>query len=137
MDIYVAGKTHDYPRVRAIQDEATALGHRITQDWTVAVERHGVDQEEEPPTDQQRCDYACKDRAGVLGADIVVALWHPDLKGTWWECGMAAAFNIPTYIVGVPPEMRHLVFLHLPNVILLDTDQQAVEMIKTLPVPVR
>jgi len=136
MRLYIAAKTHDYPRAREIMKVARGLGHEVTQDWTVAVERHGVEQEQEPPTDEQRQEYAMNDLRGVANAQQYVGLWHPNLKGTWIEFGIAVGLAIPIWMVGVPDEWHHLVFLHLPLVTLVEDDDHCIEMLHTLPVPV-
>lgn len=104
MNIYVAGKTHDYERVRRLQNHLRRTGHVITHDWTEAVERHGPDHEREQPDDALMQAYASADlECGVGDADLVIAFMHPRVCGTLIEIGFALSRSTPVWIVGEPP----------------------------------
>lgn len=125
MNIYVAAKTHAFMKARKVQDIARKYGHRITHDWTQAVEHYGVEQEKVPPTPEQQSALAQTDARGVLDCHLLIALGHPDLCGTVWELGMAAAWDKEIWLVewGLA---RHSVFDYLPQVTHMNLDMDAV-----------
>ena len=120
MRIYVAGKTHDIPTVRAVQRMATAHGHTITHDWTQIVQEVGGPAHEHGVSDEKQREYAEGDTSGVWLSDLVIACGHPDLCGTLWECGMAVAFRRPLWLYRWEYVSRHSVFEKLAGVRLLN-----------------
>lgn len=112
MDVYVAGKTHDYMRVREVQRAVKRLGHYITYDWTRDVERHGPDNEISVPTNEDMIYYAMLDLKGVREAEALIVLGHPRLCGALIEMGIAVALGIPIHMVEVE---QYSVFWHLPE----------------------
>ena len=118
MDIYVAGKTDDWERVRRVQDSLAELGHMITYDWTVNVE-DDVDTGLEAD-DRVRREWADDDQLGVKQADLAIFLVESEgLSGTLIELGMALAYEKEIIVVGVPE--RNSVFFsnssitHVPH----------------------
>lgn len=116
MDIYVAGKTDDWERVRRVQEMVGRLGHSITFDWTAVVEEVGPDANVEEGADEDfRQQCAESDLTGVREADLVIALVdHPGLCGTLIEIGIAIACDIDVLVVGEPE--RNSVFFALDKV---------------------
>lgn len=121
MDIYVAGKTDDWPRVRQAQEFCERLGHRITYDWTKTVERVGAAVELTGEiTEEFRCECAEEDRRGVREADLLIMLTFPGLCGTLIEAGMALGLGTPVLVIGDPE--RNSVFFALPEVTMTDEE---------------
>lgn len=118
--IYVAGKTQDRARVRQVQNLVRHTGHEVTYDWTAIVEKHGGDSNEVPIAPELRRTYALNDLRGTYTADLLIACGHPNLCGTLWECGMAAAFSTPIWLLWWEECSRHSIFEDLPNVERLD-----------------
>lgn len=103
MDIYVAGKTDDWERVRRIQETVTIeLGHEITHDWTAKIEQDGEDVGLKAG-DRDRREWADDDQIGVKQADLViVCVDYAGLSGTLIELGMALAYEKDIIVVGEP-----------------------------------
>jgi hypothetical protein len=121
MDIYVAGKTNDWQRVRQTQEFCERLGHRITYDWTKTVERVGPDAcTTGQVTEDFRRECAEEDRRGTREADLLIMLCYPGLCGTLIECGMALGLNTPVLVIGDPE--RNSVFFALPQVTMTDEE---------------
>lgn len=113
MDIYVAGKTDDWERVRRVQNVLVGLGHMITYDWTVNVE-DDVDMGLEAD-DRTRREWADDDQLGVKQADLVIFMVESEgLSGTLIELGMALAYEKDIIVVGVPE--RNSVFFANNNI---------------------
>lgn len=123
MNIYVAGKTQDIDKVRRVQQMVTSTGHTITHDWTQAVEA------KIPPEDQQK--YAEADMGGVYKASVVIAVGHPNLCGTMWEVGMAAAWGSMIWLTDWHLCSRRSVFEHLPHVSIVEFTQLPAKLWKT------
>lgn len=119
MDIYVAGKTDDWERVRQVQQMCERLGHNITYDWTKTVEEVGPD-EGLTASEEFRCECAEYDRQGTRASDLLIMLCYPGLCGTLIECGMAIGLGIPVLVLGEPE--RNSVFFSLRDVTQADTD---------------
>lgn len=115
MRIYCAGKTQTYFKVRRIQRLAQAFGHTITHDWCAVIEKEGGDVTEVAITPEKRRKYAEADLLGVAAAELLIAVGHPHLTGTLWECGAAAVRGIPIWLVDWESS-RVSVFEDLPNV---------------------
>ena len=113
MDIYVAGKTDDWERVRRIQETVTVeLGHEITHDWTEKIEQDGEDVGLKAD-DGSRREWADDDQLGVKRADLViVCVDFEGLCGTLIELGMALAYDKSVIVVG-EPERNSIFFSHM------------------------
>lgn len=95
MKIYVVGKFEDVYEVRKVMHFLEGRGHEITHDWT-------------PMNDSaiegaERLDYrrACAhaDIVGVVEAEAILVLNHPNLHGGMLEIGYALAIARPIYLV--------------------------------------
>jgi nucleoside 2-deoxyribosyltransferase len=110
MDIYVAGKTDDWERVRRVQESLVEVGHMITYDWTVNVEDDvdmGLEADE-----RTRREWADDDQLGVKRADTVIFMVESEgLSGTLIELGMALAYEKNVIVVGIP-ERNSVFFSH-------------------------
>jgi nucleoside 2-deoxyribosyltransferase len=116
MRVYVAGKTGDFERVRLVQGACVDNGHTITYDWTSAVP-DGVwvsESEEAVVAPAQKAIFGENDMRGVRTADLLIALPHDRLVGTYIEIGMALAWNLDVWLLGDWP--RDSVFFYLDNV---------------------
>lgn len=124
MRVYVAAKTHDFLRARALMEMLREEGHIITFDWTKNVEEVGPSHENEKAQDKKfLLQCAENDAYGVKKASALIALGHPRVCGTLVEIGMALAYRIPVILVGeFPPS----VFWELENVTQLPTELAAV-----------
>lgn len=132
MDIYVAGKTDDWERVRRIQEVCVRVGHAITYDWTKVVEELGTDAGLDPKDDLFRRECARNDVIGVREADMLIAcVDYPGLCGTLIEVGMALGAEIPVVTIGQPE--RNSVFFALEGVTQLKDEFQLIDF---LPVAV-
>jgi hypothetical protein len=132
LKIYVCSKFEEKPRCRAMQELLRNAGHEITLDWTQFEDPPGWDGDVATATPAQAeflCGCAQKDWAGVLNADLVVVLTHPNLRGGLIEMGIAIANGIPVIAVG--PHYRTVFFL-LPDVALVRTDADVLPFIQTL-----
>lgn len=118
MNVYVAGKFESWRDVQRIQRLCEQHGHKITFDWTV----HALEALEER-REQDMVNNAMNDLEGVVTAHVLIALWHPDLMGTYMEIGMALAMDVPVWLVGFE---RESVFWHLPHVTKIE-DEDALE----------
>lgn len=126
MNIYVAGRTLDIPKVRIIQGLVKSTGHEITYDWTQDVEQHGSGM---PGSPELRQGCAMRDMGGVYRSSLLIAVGHPSpLSGTLWECGMAAAWNIPIWLVDWQLCTNHSIFEDLPHVRQLTVQQVGEEL---------
>lgn len=117
MKVYVAGKTHQYEKVRRVQKAFTRFGHTITFDWTQTVEVNGPDSghdfEELTPEFKREC--AENDLLGVTSCELLVALIDdPRIMGTMAEFGIAAGLYKEIWLIGKPE--RDSVFFYLPQV---------------------
>lgn len=112
MDIYVAGKTDDWERVRRIQEAVCSEGHCITHDWTAKIEEDGEDVGLKAD-ERSRAEWADDDKTGVRQAQLViVCVDFEGLSGTLIELGMALAYEIPVIVVGEPE--RNSIFFSDP-----------------------
>jgi nucleoside 2-deoxyribosyltransferase len=118
MKIYVAGKTHDFERVRRVQAACQRLGHTITFDWTETVEAYenpGDGHDFDALTPEFKAECGENDFMGVASAELVIALVeHEHITGTLIEIGMALALYKDVWLVGKPK--RDSVFYYLPQV---------------------
>lgn len=102
MKIYVATKWEEAPRAQEVMRQLKEAGHTITYDWT---------RQEQESTSQAIADWE-----GVMSADALVLIVEKKLyyKGAWVEFGLAAARQIPIYVIGHAGDK--CLFLKLPNV---------------------
>lgn len=119
MNVYCAGKTQALEEVRMVQEMCRSTGHTISFDWTAIVEANRDVNEVNISLGKKR-EYAENDMTGVYSSDLVIAIGHPHLCGTLWECGMAAAWEKPLWLVGWQRNARASVFDSLPNVTHID-----------------
>lgn len=127
--VYIAGKTHDFKRVRMVQKMFVLHGFQITFDWTQSVETHG-DDVASPPEIFEQC--ARDDFKGVYTASLVVALGHPRICGTVFELGLATAWNVPCWLVDWEAAPRS-VFWTMPNMRRVPWDVLYTEIEKISP----
>lgn len=117
--VYVASKTHNYPRVREVQGLCRQLDLHVTFDWTITVEAVGIDGGLKGQLDDPtRRTAAYNDLEGVRDADLLILLCYPGMCGTLIEFGIAAEREIPIILVGTPE--RDSVFFELDNVVRCD-----------------
>lgn len=129
MDIYVAGKTDDWERVRRVQESLIELGHMITYDWTVNVE----DDEDTglEADDLTRKEWADDDEVGVKQADLVIFMIESEgLSGTLIELGMALAFQKDIIVVGEPE--RNSVFFASNRIIHVAHEDNIIEAVDAI-----
>lgn len=116
MNVYVAGKTQAFRQVQQIQALVRHTGHTITYDWCAVIEQEGGDVTEVEIPQSRREEYALNDMRGVYECNLLVALGHPHLSGTLWECGMAAAWRKRVWLVQWEYYGRVSIFEDLPGV---------------------
>jgi len=125
MRAYVAGKTHDFERVREVQALVRRAGYEITHDWTVEVERNGPNiggSPDERVSVEERKRYAELDRDGVIDANcVVVVTGHENLVGTLIEVGIAVSTLKPVFVLGRFP--RYSIFWELDNFTFCDDEE--------------
>lgn len=121
MFVYVGGKTQDLDNVRQVQALVRHTGHQLTYDWVKVIEEHGGDSNEVPIPKELCRQYAWSDMVrGVGAADLMIAIGHPNLCGTLWECGAAAITGIPIWLLWWERCSRHSIFEYLPTVQEMD-----------------
>lgn len=128
MNIYVAGRTNDIPRIKRMQAACVMHGHKITYDWTENVNAQSLagDAGLEVTAEQKR-EYAVKDLSGVYYSDLVIACCAPGWLGTAIEFGAACAWGRPIWLVGEPE--KESVFFELTNVRRVEHDLLAYKML--------
>lgn len=129
--VYIAGKTHDYLRVREVQELMKSHGWSVTHDWTRTVEVVGADHEH-GITEQQEQEISSLDLRGTYEASLVVALGHPRICGTIFELGLATAWNKPVWLVDWDAAPRS-VFWSLPNFTHLTWSELQRKVVETSP----
>lgn len=90
INVYVAGASKNWRRARDFIDRVKAHpSMRITQDWTVDVER--ATKPDHELTAEERAAFARTDLGGVAGADVLVVLLDTSVAsvGRWVELGYA------------------------------------------------
>ncbi len=95
--IYVAAKSSPEELERAVRvmRALRAAGHEVTYDWTRDVLTDRV-----APFDlAARKRAAWSDLMGVASADVVIILWHPELRGALVELGAALAGGVADIVV--------------------------------------
>jgi nucleoside 2-deoxyribosyltransferase len=105
VDIYVASAWANREEVNKIQKLLTERGgHHITHDWTRECETPGF-----LASQEVRNDYGYKDYMGVVDADAVVVVAHPEAKDTRCEMGIAIGLQKP--VIVIHPDRFKSVFL--------------------------
>ena len=121
MKVYVAAKFQQKARVRAIYDGLRAFGHTVTHDWT--------HEDEGERTGKELTDYLTRcaedDVAGVKEADVIILLPHVGGRGLWVEFGLALSDPEKRIVVVHAPDVN-CIFFNLPGVVIVETDQDAV-----------
>lgn len=119
MRIYVAGASLEWKRCRRTMIALRGLGHHITHDWTIEVEKH-INTPAEP---HELSEYAWLDKRGVELADELVLLVPngSQTTGAWAELGMA--IEMGTRVRASGPRAA-CVFLHLPCCETYDSDEE-------------
>lgn len=127
MRLYVAGKSGEdqTQRCAAFMARVRSIGHAITYDWTRDVAAH----EAKPFAARQLKQCAQSDVDAVRGADAVILLWHPRLRGAFVEMGVAFAMMSPVLAVGVPA-VETSIFFQLCNHV--DTEDEAIAFLPKL-----
>lgn len=117
--VYVAGKfgVETNKRVKEVQAELRAAGHRITFDWTNDQQSDG------------NATQAMNDMMGVLNADVFVLIAEDHTvvyNGAVCELGMAIAAGLPIYVLGNALDTRRegvqgpCIFMRLPQILRED-----------------
>jgi len=112
MRVYVATAFKNIPEARAVIQLLRGVGHDITHDWTNET-LEGI------PAAQQsayldRC--GASDYRGVMTADAVVLICHPDMRDARVEWGMALGRGIPSVVVYPDRLPSRSVFENMPGV---------------------
>lgn len=98
LNFYVATAFDNAPSARDAMARIRDLGHQITHDWTT--EEANADKftdDFERRAFLEECGRA--DYCGVMNADAVIVLAHPDMRDTRAEMGIALGRQIPVYVV--------------------------------------
>lgn len=119
MKFYVAGRVHDWERVRTLIEFLKSRGNICTHDWTRSsqFDENGPKQGEfgtTPLTPEQSSLYAKLDRDGVLECEELFFLGDLDgYTGTLIEVGIALGSRKVVHVIG---PTKDCVFYHLPTV---------------------
>lgn len=125
MRVYVAAKFEEKARAQATMRQLKAAGHIITHDWTAEDDTNIVD---DPAKQKYWGICGEQDINGVLAADAVVVLNHPELYGGMVEVGAALAFALPVIVVGA--DIRNTVFWWVKDAYRVDDVAQAVALMQ-------
>ena len=128
MKIYCAGKWKEREKVKSIMDMFEARGHTITCDWTKHIAPENIDKDHDWAQNGHKT-YAEEDLEGVRNCDVLVAyIPDPDIcyKGAWVEVGIALGLDKKVIIIG---KGIATVFLGLPNIVVVDYKEEALEFI--------
>ena len=112
MKIYVAGRTQEIERVRAVQKICIDAGHEITFDWTGPEGDIRTDWSMEA---ERARELSRRERRAVFVADVLV-LCGPEPHGglgCFIETGMAIGMRKPVIVI---EPVRESVFWYLPGV---------------------
>jgi nucleoside 2-deoxyribosyltransferase len=124
MNVYVAGAYCDKPTVQQVQAALTALGCRVTHDWTSRDATTALED-------------ALADEGGVNRAEIVVIVFsvaEHAYRGTFTEMGMALALGKMVVALRlVDGDYKHNPFLHLPQVRTVHSLDELVALINAMP----
>lgn len=113
MKIYVAGSSRDLHHVRVVQARVKSLGHEVTYDWTLDVERYGPGQLANP---DNAAWCANNDTNAVLESELVIVVAHHRMWGAMVELGIAIARDIPVWVCEEWESPRYSVFLDMRGV---------------------
>jgi hypothetical protein len=127
--LYVAARFGQYERARALIDDVTALGHRITHDWT-RTEEFGPDGHPfhhesngvRPPGADRYAHHAENDIRAAAEADLLIALADEPLTGGMIEIGVALASRTDVWVCA---PWRWTVFWEHPLVTLFESETVA------------
>ena len=108
MRVYVAAKSEEAPRARALMTALESRGHVVTHDWT----RESAEGLDGPARIEylRRCAFA--DVEGVVSADALVIICHPKGSGQYTELGIAIGLGKP--IIVMDRARSSNIFLNLP-----------------------
>jgi hypothetical protein len=126
MDVYVAAKWEEKARARKFMDVVESLGNRITCDWTKE-----PDPETKPEHERGMYLHACGMDAlnGALGAQVLVLLGHPKVRGALVEFGVALGRGAT--ILVVEREKCENIFFNCDGVLHV-TEQEAIAFIEKM-----
>jgi hypothetical protein len=113
---------------KALMEALCARGLTITCDWTTA------------PPGLSRADMATRDVAGVMRAQVLVALMtlpSYEYKGTFTEIGIAIGAGIPVVLVSpfIQPDdaiCARNVYFHLPTI---QRYPSVAKLLEAIPIP--
>jgi hypothetical protein len=125
MEIYVAASSKEVERAKFVMNKLRELGHEITHDWTVEVEKY----KDTIPSDEILLKCAENDYQGVTTCDYLVLLSPKDQNstiGAWVELGIALGLSTDILISG---NADKCIFAHLANE-LYENDEKLINAIK-------
>ena len=106
MRLYVASAFSNKPEVHEVQAAVINAGHTISHDWTTEDASHLPAGSPEFYAYLEECGV--RDFVGVLSADAVIVIAHPDMGDTKAELGIALGLGMPVFVLY--PERKHCVF---------------------------
>lgn len=132
-NVYVAAKFEEGERARAVMAKLRDAGFTITHDWT----KEDATGKTGDELDNYLVACAHADVMGVVRADWVLALIHPNASGTLSELGgMIFDQNEgrgPSHVILVGMEKKNNIFFHLvPKRQRVNTDQEAIDLLVEL-----
>ena len=125
MNVYVAAKFQEKIRAKKFMSIVQTMGHHLTHDWT------NEDSNSVPPEQRDMYHFVCamNDLNGALGAEVLVLLGHPDVKGALVEFGIALGRGATILVVDHEKCMN--IFFHCDQVKLM-TEEKAIEYLRAL-----
>ena len=126
MKVYVATRTGRKHEARRAQDALRALGHEITQDWTLELPTRVT------PEFAER--KSVEDLDGVARADAFILIADPGGRGMYVELGYAMAMHAARgtpriFAVGAADVAVASIFCHHPSVVMVDSVDTAIKEI--------
>lgn len=122
-EVYVAAKFEEKERVQAFIELLKSRGIYVTHDWTTETT--------EGKTGEALAHYltACAEaaREGACRANVLVLFGHALGRGSLVELGIAIGCGSPVIVVG--KELCENIFFHLPDVISVGSDAEALAMV--------
>lgn len=127
MQIYIAGKWSEKPRIRQQMDELEALGYSITFDWT-NFEKEGDD-------DNKKAQAGIYDIEGVRNADlIIINMEDPNYAYRGTFCELGCALGLRKRIMLLCPDQnatcREQPFFHHPSIEHYESWQELLKKIE-------
>lgn len=119
---YVATAFCNREQAREAMAQIQAAGHIITHDWTNECAPLGAD---EAATWAYLEQCGRDDYEGVLSADVLILLAHPEMRDSRAEMGLALGHGIPVMVVDA--WRCHSVFYGCPGVQRVADVQHALE----------